>query len=67
MAYTGQTAISCYQRFKEQFSGYKYGNGKSTFAQDVLVEKYSIEPIENIVDFLYNCSSSGPEVSNSGQ
>jgi hypothetical protein len=51
--YTGQTGRSFYEGLKEHFNDYKYGNGKSKFAQQLLDKKHSIRLSENIMDVVY--------------
>jgi hypothetical protein len=42
-----------YIRFKEHFHDYKYGNGKSKFAQHLSGNKYSIGSMEEIMEILH--------------
>jgi hypothetical protein len=70
MKYVGQTGRPFRARFQEHFCDYGYPNNKSKFARHLLenstsigpienicpTRKYSIDPIENIMDVLYTAN-----------
>jgi len=54
--YIGQTDRPFHVRFQEHFFNYKYANNKSKFTQNLLDNKHSIGPIENIMDVIHTTS-----------
>jgi len=53
MKYTGQTGRSFYIRFREHLCDFKYGYGKSRFAQHLLENRHAIGPMEDIMDTIH--------------
>jgi hypothetical protein len=53
MKYTGQTGRSFKVRFQEHLSDFKYGNGRSRFAQHLLENGHSIGPMEEIMETVH--------------
>jgi len=53
MKYRGQTGRSFNTRFREYLRGFKFGYGKSRFAQHVLQNGHAIGPTEDIMDTLH--------------
>jgi hypothetical protein len=52
MKYIGQTGRPFHVRFKEHFHDLKYKNGISKFAQHVVENRQSIDPVEDILEVL---------------
>ena len=50
--YIKQTDRPIHIRFREQYHDYQYGKNKSKFAQHLLDNKYSVGPMENIMDII---------------
>ena len=50
--YIGQTGSPFHVTFQKKFRNFKYGNGKSEFAQYLLDNKHSIGSMEGIVEML---------------
>jgi len=53
MKYVGQTGRPFKVRFQEHLRDFKYGNKKSKIAQNLLENKHSIGPMENIMDTIH--------------
>ena len=53
MKYIGQTGRSFLTRYHEHFRDYKYGNGSSKYAQQLLDNKHSIDPIQETMNILH--------------
>ena len=53
MKYIGQTGSPLCLWFKEHFRDLKYKNGKSKFAQHVVENRQSIDPVEDILEVLW--------------
>jgi hypothetical protein len=53
MKYVGQTGRPFRVRFHENFRYFKYGNKKSKFATHLLENRYSIGPMESIMETLH--------------
>ena len=53
MKYIGQTGRTFLTRFQENLRNFKYGNGKSRFAQHLLDNKHTIGPMEDIMEILH--------------
>jgi hypothetical protein len=53
MKYMGQTDGSFSTRFQEHFQDFKYGNGKSKFAQQLLQNGHAIGPTEEIMKTIH--------------
>ena len=53
MKYIGQTGRPFLKRFQENLRNFKYGNGKSRFAQHLLDNKHAIGPMEDIMEILH--------------
>jgi hypothetical protein len=53
MKYTGQTGRPFKTRLQEHFRDFKYGNNKSKFAQQLLENKHSFGPMEDIMDIVH--------------
>jgi hypothetical protein len=51
--YIGQTERPFHLRFQEHFRDFKYGSGKSKFAQHLLDNKQSIGSMEDIMEILH--------------
>ena len=52
MKYIGRTG-PFRVRFQEHFHDFKYGNGKSRFAQQLLENRHSISPMESIMEAIH--------------
>jgi GIY-YIG catalytic domain. len=48
--YIGQTVRPFHIRFQEHFRDFKYGNGKSKFAQHLLENRHAVSPMEGIME-----------------
>ena len=53
MKYIGQNDKRFRKRFQEHLRDFKYGNGKSRFAQHLLDNKHVIGPMEDIMKILH--------------
>ena len=53
MKYTGQTGRPFKVRFQEHLSDFKYGNGKSSFAQHLLENGHAIGPMEETMEAVH--------------
>jgi hypothetical protein len=51
--YIGELGRLFHVRFQEHFRDYKYGNNKSKLAQNLIDNKHSISPTENIMDIIH--------------
>jgi hypothetical protein len=49
----GRIGRPFYTNFQEHFLDYKYGSGKSKFAQHLLDNKHSVGPMDNIMSILH--------------
>jgi hypothetical protein len=53
MKYTGQRGGPFKIRFQEHFRDFKYGNGKSSFAQHLIDNRHGIGPMQDIMDIVH--------------
>jgi len=53
MKYIGQTGRPFKVRFQERFHDFRYGNGKSRFAQHPLENRHSIGPMESSMETIH--------------
>jgi hypothetical protein len=53
MKYTGQTGGPFKIRFQEHFRDFKHGNGKSSFAQQLMDNRHAIGPMQDIMDVVH--------------
>ena len=53
MKYTGQTGRSLKTRSQEHLRDFKYGNGKSKFAQHLLENGHAIGPMEDVMNTIH--------------
>ena len=52
MRYIGQTGRSFFTRYREHYHDFKYNNRASKYAQHLLENKHSIDPIHNTMEIL---------------
>ena len=53
MKYIGQTGEPFKIRFQEHFRDFKYGNGKSSFAQHLIHNRHAMGPMQDIMDIVH--------------
>ena len=53
MKYIGQTGTSFHTRYHEHFRDFKYGNGSSKYAQHLMENRHSIDPINETMNILH--------------
>jgi len=58
MKYNGQTGRPFKVHFHENFRDFKYGNKKSKFTQQLLENRHSTGPMENIMEMIHITNNS---------
>jgi hypothetical protein len=56
MKYIGQRERPFKVRFQEHLRDFKYGNGKSRFAQHLLDDGHAIGPMKDVMDIIHTTS-----------